>query len=163
MLADPIILAVYIVVNLIALTMTLLAWKRPNRGRLLFSLNFLGAALFNSYFLFSDPEEFVYYADFAVLKPYRQFIIGTFAEHIGLILGMVVIGQLAVALALASRGQLVKLGALGGVIFLVAIAPLGLGAFFPSTLVLALGCFFLYYKNEFTESLLQVGRRWRRG
>ena len=155
MLADPTIRTFIIVVNLIAIGMVLLAWKRPEWGRGLFGLNFLGAAIFNGVFFFIDPEEFTYYADFAFLGFYRDFIITTFSNHLQAFLGSIIIMQFWTGLALWYKGKWVKLGALCAIIFLIAIAPLGFGAAFPATLIQALGLYFIF-RVDFPKSLYKV-------
>ena len=148
MLPDKTILIFWILVNLIAIGMALLAWKRPNWGRFLFAFNFLGAAIFNTYFLITDASEFIYYADFTFLKFYRNFIIHLFTEHLTLFMGIIVVSQFLIGLALLGRGWVLKTGAIGGILFLVAIAPLGLGAAFPATLILAFGLFIFIWRNQ---------------
>ena len=147
MLADPIIRTFFIVVNLIAIGMVLVAWKRPNWGRGLFGLNFLGAAIFNGVFFFKDPEEFTYYADFAMLDVYRDFINHTFSDHLHFFLAAIIVVQFLTGLTLLAKGKWVKIGALSAALFLIAITPLGFGAAFPATLIMAFGLYFVFRKD----------------
>lgn len=153
MLSDPTLLTFLLIVNLIALGMTWLAWKRPTWGRILFALNFLGAGLFNWVFLILDPEEYLYYSEFVLLESYRQFILGPFAEHLFLFLSLISGAQLLIGVALLSRGALFQVGTVAAMIFLIAIAPFGIGAAFPATLIQSLGLFLLLRRGA-TESVV---------
>lgn len=144
MLHDPTILTFVIIVNIIALGMTIIAWKRPDWGRILFSINFIGAALFNGVFWYIEPEEYSYYSEFVWFDSYRAFIMGPFLDNIRLILGLIVVYQLYVGFGLLYKGKWQKAAALMGMIFLIIIAPFGLGAAFPATLIQSVGLFLVF-------------------
>lgn len=161
LLNDPTILTFFIVTNLIALGMTVLAWKAPRWGRLLFSINFLGAAVFNGIFLYIDPEEYAYYSEFVWLESYRAFILGPFLDNILLILGLIVAYQLYVGIGLLSGGWRLKSAAVLGAGFLIVIAPFGLGAAFPATLIQAAGFILILRAARQDDSpiRLRLGKR----
>lgn len=159
MLSDPTILLFVIIVNLIAAGMTWLAWRRPDWGRFLFGGMFLLAGFFNLFYALNDPEEYVYYAEFAFWEMYRDFIIGTFAEHAQLYLTLIAIAQVFVGVALWGRGRLFEVAALMGVVFLIAIVPLGFGAAFPAPVIMAIGSYLLYtYHADQTLWMRWMGR-----
>lgn len=145
---DPTLLTFLAVVNLIAIAMTIITWRRNDWGRLLFALNFLGAAAFNWIFLVMDPEEYIYYVEFVLLDSYRDFILGPFSENTRFFLGIITAAQILIGLGLLSRGRRLKVAALGAMIFLIAIAPLGLGAAFPATLIQSIGLFFIFRRGS---------------
>lgn len=147
MLFDPTILIFVAVVNLIAVGMTYLAWKRIHVGRFLFGGMFLGAGIFNLFYAFSDPEEYVYYADFAVFEAYRQFILGLFSEHVEMLLTLIGAAQIVVGIGFWSRERYLEYSALAGAVFLLAIVPLGWGAAFPAPVIMTIGAFLIYQKG----------------
>jgi hypothetical protein len=157
MFSNPVVIVFVLVVNLIALFMTWLAWKRPPLGRLAFALMFFFAAGVNFYYALADPEEYVYYADFAMVEGYRSLILNASAETIRAILIVTALAQLAVAGAFLSSGRLLEIGALAGVVFLLAIAPLGWAAAFPATVIQAIGAYLIYRGNGGTEER----RKWK--
>ncbi len=128
----------YLVTNLLALGLVVLAFTKPRTTRWLFTALFGGAAIFNAIFALRDPGAYVSgYAKLAA-PAYRDFIEGTFAAHTTPIVLSIALGQLVIAVMLALGGRSLTRGAIGAVVFLVAISPLGVGSAFPSTLILAL-------------------------
>jgi hypothetical protein len=156
MWSDPVIIIFLLVVNLAAVAMAFIAWKRPAWGRLIFALNFLAASIFNLVFLMEDPSEYLYYAEFTMLESYRSFILGPFSNHLVGYLGFISVAQFFIGLALLRRGPLLRWAALAGIFFLVAIAPIGFAAF-PATLILAVGMYFIYRRGN--EQPLPLLRR----
>jgi hypothetical protein len=144
MLSDTTILLFVIVVNLIALAMTYLAWKHIHIGRFLFGGMFLGAGIFNLFYAFSDPEEYVYYADFAIFEAYRRFILGIFSEHVEMLLTLIGVAQVIVGIGFWSHGRFLEISALAGAVFLLAIVPLGFGAAFPAPVIMTIGAYLIY-------------------
>jgi hypothetical protein len=144
LLHDPTILTFVIIANVLALIMAITCWKRPKWGRILFAINFIGAALFNGVFWFIEPEEYSYYSEFVWLDSYQHFITGPFLEHLRLILGLIISLQLYIGLGLLYKGWWLKSAALLGILFLVAIAPFGLGAAFPMPLIQSVGLWGLF-------------------
>ena len=141
---NPLLLLFVLAVNLIALLMTWLAWQRPSLGRRAFSLMFFFAAGVNLYYALADPEEYVYYADFAMLEGYRTLILNASVRTIRIILIATSLAQLGVAIAFLRSGRTLEIGALAGVVFLLAIAPLGWAAAFPATVIQAVGAYLIY-------------------
>jgi hypothetical protein len=87
---------------------------------------------------------------------YQEFITGFFAQHTTAIVATIAVGQLAAAVLMSLRGQVVYLGLLGATFSLVAIAPLGSGAAFPATVIAAWGAILLLryrYDSTLPEEL----------
>jgi hypothetical protein len=128
----------YVISNLIGITLLWLCWKKPVTGRLVFSIIFLAAGLFNYYTASTEPEAYTMYADGAWLTVYKNFINGYFSEHVALLVKLIASGQMLVAVLLfTKKGITHTLGIAGGIIFLIAISPLGIGSAFPATLIMA--------------------------
>lgn len=137
--------------NIVALAMLWVAWTRPAWGRLLFSLLFAWAAWTNTTTVLHTPDDYIGYAQYALIGWYEQFIYGFFAAHTQLIVLSIAAGQALIALGMWMKGLLFRIGAIGAMTFLLAIAPLGVGAAFPCTLIMALAMWLLYRNS---------GREW---
>jgi len=135
-MTDAQVLYANIASNVVALLILLVSWRWRNVGRFLFLILFLWAGQLNLRLAISAPSTYLEYARWA-MEPYRQFILGPFVRHVGIFVGAIAIGQLAIAVLVALRGRSVALGLTGAIIFLFAIAPLGRGAAFPFSLVTA--------------------------
>jgi hypothetical protein len=125
-----------IVSNIVAMLILLISWRWRNVGRFLFLALFLWAAQTNLRVAIRTPSAYLEYARWAV-EPYRRFILGPFARHVGVMVGAIAFGQAAIAVLVALRGRLVTLGLAGAMVFLLAIAPLGRGSAFPFSLIVA--------------------------
>lgn len=141
----------------ISVLMLAVTFKWPNLGRFLFVLLFLWAAYINSKTAFTDPNDYLNYAQFAWLDFYRDFINGVFAQNTVIIVLSIAACQLIISVLLAARGEAVKWGSWGGIMFLLAIAPLGIGSGFPSTLIMAASVY-LISRKSFKETLWQMAR-----
>jgi hypothetical protein len=148
--------------NIVAVLMLFVSWRWAEMGRLLYSLLFLWAGQFNLRTAMTDPGVYLDYADFAALALYHDFILGFFARHTTEIVGVIALGQLAIAGLIATRGRAVHLGLAGAVVFLLAILPLGIGAGFPATVTMAAGACLLV-RRRYSLALPQLLRRTRRG
>jgi hypothetical protein len=122
--------------NIVALLMLLVSRRWRNAGRFLFFALFLWAAQTNLRIAIWTPTAYLEYARWA-LEPYRRFILGPFARHVGVMVGAIAFGQAAIAVLVALRGRLVTLGLAGAMVFLLAIAPLGRGSAFPFSLIVS--------------------------
>ncbi len=129
--------APYIASNAICVALLVCAFKWPRVTRAAFVAIFGLAAAVNAYTALSDPASYHDYANFALLAPYRNFIVGFFAEHTRPIVLAIASGQLAIALLLLPSATR-ALAVIGGVVFFAAITPLGLGAALPAPVLLAL-------------------------
>lgn len=112
-------------------------------ARLLYVLLFLWAGCWNTYLANAHPEDYLTYAPLAYSASYRDFILGYFASHVTAIVGAIAIGQLSIAVLVATRGRAVQVGLAGAIVFLLAIIPLGVGSGFPATLIMAVGALML--------------------
>jgi hypothetical protein len=154
-MTDTQVLYANIASNVVALLMLLACWRWRTIGRFLFFALFLWAAQVNMRVAIGNPSAYLEYARWAV-APYRDFILGPFARHTGLIVGTIALGQLAIAVLVALRGRAVKLGLAGAVIFLLAIAPLGRGSAFPFSLVASLAAVLLLRHDHERNLLAEV-------
>jgi hypothetical protein len=137
----------HVIANLFAVVILLLCWRAKIFGRVSLVLLFLWASQYNFRTAFAHSEEYTAYARFAYSTWYQQFILGFFVRHTTAIVAAIAIGQLAVALLIASRGNVVYWGLAGAIADLVAIAPLGSAAAFPATLIVACGVVLLLRQN----------------
>ena len=136
----------YIVSNIVAIGLLVVAVIWPRVARLLFVLIFLAAGLFNAFTALTQPEAYLMYGQLAVLKIYRDFIYGIFSQYTAAFILAIAAGQLVVSAFLASKGRLLRLGVIGAIIFLTAIAPLGIGSAFPFSLFAIIALVVMYRK-----------------
>ncbi|SFD83151.1 hypothetical protein SAMN05518672_103409 [Chitinophaga sp. CF118] len=138
----------YMIANMIAMIMILIAITKPVFGRVLLSFIFMAAAFINAVIVFSHPEVYRTYASMTALISYENFINGSFSDHTVAYVLAIAAGQLLVGLGLAKGGVSEIFALLGAIIFFLAIAPLGAGASFPCTIVLAIACMFMMKKRK---------------
>ncbi len=128
----------FIVTNVVSALLIVLAFLRPKSTRIIWSLIFLAAGIFNLLTVYKNPQAYVIgFGPTAMLAFYRSFIYGAFSRNAALFVSLIAVGQIVVAGLLVLKKPWYRLGILGGIIFLVAISPLGLGSAFPSTLLMA--------------------------
>jgi hypothetical protein len=140
-----------VISNIVGLAMLLIGWRWRTAGRVLFVALFLWAAQTNMRFALTQPTVYLEYARWAI-EPYQRFILGSFSQHITSLVALIAVGQLGIALLVASRGRVVTLGLAGAVLFLLAIAPLGRGAAFPFSLTVSVAALVLM-RQPFERSL----------
>lgn len=138
----------YIISNVVALILVYCAGQWPRVCRLLFLLLFAWASWTNWSTAVHTPEVYLDYANLTFLDLYRETIHGWFSEHILLAVGFIATSQALIAVSMALKGWIFKVGAMGAILFLVAIAPLGVGAAFPATLIMALAMGVLMSKSH---------------
>ncbi len=138
----------YLVANMVSLLVLIAAISRPAVARVMLSLIFIGAGLFNAVMGIREPALFMTYGAMTPLLAYEQFIYGAFRNNITAIVLSISICQLVAGIFIASRRTMMILGLIAVIIFLVAIAPLGAGSAFPSTLLLAAAAVILLFKEK---------------
>ena len=146
-LAVPQYLIAYIIANVFALTLLFLSWKQPRVARALFSFLFIWACYTNWHVALTRPNDYMFYANLALLDSYKDFIYGWFSNHILLVVGAIATCQGLIAVAFLLRGWIYALGSVGAITFLMAIAPLGVGAAFPCTVILSVAVYLLLKEN----------------
>jgi hypothetical protein len=99
------------------------------------------------------PLSYLDNARYALLESYRTFILGWFADHIGLVVGSISLGQLLITAGLIVGGAWARAALAGAIVFFLAITPLGVASAFPSSLVWALGAGWLLFKGAGRRSL----------
>ena len=128
---------------------------KPLWARKLYAGLFVYATLVNAAVALFKPESYLDNARYVLLEGYRTFILGWFSEHIGLVVGLISLGQAFITIGLIMGGWYARAALLGAIIFLLAIAPLGVASAFPSSLIWAAGAAWLLIHGE--------SRRWLDG
>ncbi|MFI5187143.1 MAG: hypothetical protein ACHQF0_10485 [Chitinophagales bacterium] len=141
-------LILYIISNIVALTMLLAAWKQHRILRLMFFLLFAWASWTNWMEAIKAPQFYLDYADLSLLGVYSNFIRGWFSDHIILTVGFIATCQALIAISMLMKGWVFKMGAMGAIIFLLAIMPLGVGSAFPCTLIMAIAMWALFREKQ---------------
>ena len=136
-------LIAYIIANIFALVLLLLAWKQPRISRALFSVLFIWACFTNWHVALTKPDDYLFYANLTLSDTYRDFIRGWFSNHILLMVGFIATCQGLIAISFILKGLIYKVGTAGAIVFLLAIAPLGVGSGLPCTLILATALYVL--------------------
>jgi hypothetical protein len=127
----------YVISNIAAAVMLVLAFRTPRVARGLAVALFAWAAFTNARIALSNPEVYLEYADLTQSGWYRDFIDGWFSRHITPFVLAIAAGQAAIAVLLTRKRQWRSWAVTGAVVFLSAIAPLGVGAAFPFSLTLS--------------------------
>jgi hypothetical protein len=140
--------------NIAAILLVLVAAKWPKLARLLFSVLFLGAGVWNLFASLTMPAFYVATYGPSATPPYAAFITGPFAANPALFVVPIAIGQLAIGILATGTGRSVRLAMLGSMAFLLAIAPMGVGAAFPFSLFGILAAYLLY-RTPFDTSLFE--------
>jgi hypothetical protein len=144
----------YVGWNIIALLLILVAARWPKVARLLFSVLFLGAGVWNLFASLTMPAFYVETYGPVATPPYAAFITGPFAANPALFVVPIAVGQLAIGILAAGTGTRVRLAMLGSMAFLLAIAPMGVGAAFPFSLFGILAAYLLF-RTPFDTSLFE--------
>ncbi len=128
--------AAWLVSNVFALALIVIAWKLPKVGRAIFGLVFAAAAFFNALTVLTKPQAYVEgFGPQALFPFYENFIYGPFARHPATFVLIIAAGQLAVGILMFARGMALRLGLAGGMLFFLAITPLGVGSALPMPLL----------------------------
>jgi hypothetical protein len=138
----------YIISNLVALFVLFLAWRWERIARIALTVIFAWACWVNWHTALQSPEDYLRYADLALLHVYKSFILGWFSGNVTWVVASIATCQGLIAIAFLLRGWMFKAGAFGAILFLLAIMPLGVGSGFPCTLVLAIAIAMLIYRNH---------------
>jgi hypothetical protein len=143
----------HVISVLIATGFLLASVYRPLLARKLYAALFVYATLVNAAVVFYKPLSYLDNARYALLESYRSFILGWFADHIGLVVGSISFGQALITAGLIVGGKWARAAMLGAIIFFVAITPLGVASAFPSSLIWAVGAGWLLFNGEGRRSL----------
>jgi len=144
----------YVGWNIIAILLVLVAARWPKVARLLFSVLFLGAGVWNLFASLTMPAFYVATYGPSATPPYAAFITGPFAANPALFVVPIAVGQLAIGILAAGTGARVRLAMLGVMAFLLAIAPMGVGSAFPFS-VFGIWAAYLLYRTPFDTSLFE--------
>jgi hypothetical protein len=135
--------------TLVGFIMFIAALRSAPVGRVLLSALFVWAAGTNLRIALTSPADYLNFAQFAVFDIYRAFIQGYFAQHTAAIIGVIALGQAAIAFLLAMNGWPRRVGYMGAIVFLLAIVPLGVGSGFPATVLIALAATELLHRDRY--------------
>ncbi len=124
---------------LIATAFLLASVYRPLLARKMYAALFVYATLVNAAVALYKPLSYLDNARYALLETYRSFILGWFADHIGLVVGAISFGQALITAGLIVGGVWARASLVAAMVFFVAISPLGVASAFPSSLIWALG------------------------
>jgi hypothetical protein len=142
----------YVGWNIFVLLLLLVAAKWPKIARLLFSVLFVGAGMWNLFASLTMRTFYVEtYGDVAT-PPYAAFIKGPFASNPALFVVPIAVEQLAIGILATGSGTWVRLAMMGAMAFLLAIAPMGVGSAFPFSIFGILAASLLFRKR-FDSSL----------
>jgi hypothetical protein len=136
----------YIGSNVFAILLVLLAARWPRVARLLFSVGFIGAGIWNMTMALMRTTFYVATYGPLATPPYQAFIYGPFAANPALFVVPVAIGELAIGMLAIGKGNWLRLGMVGVVIFLAAIAPMGVGSAFPFSIFGIVAAYLLFRK-----------------
>lgn len=137
-----------VISNVIALLLILICYKWPKTGKVVSSIIFLLAGIFNMYSGIADPEVYVNTYGPLAIGLYQKIIYGVFSSYTSLFVILIAVGQLLVGIFLLLKRTLFKLGILGGIIFLISISPLGIGSAFPFPLLMSISLVLLYLRYK---------------
>lgn len=143
----------HVISILIATSFLLAAVHRPLLARKLYAALFVYATLVNAAVAMYKPLSYLDNARYALLESYRSFILGWFADHVGLVVGSISICQALITAGLIVGGVWARAALVGAILFFLAISPLGVASAFPSSLVWALGAAWLLVNGAARKSL----------
>ena len=137
----------YIISQLVAVTMLYFTWRNTKIGRILFSILFLYAGIYNMYIGFWTPEEYIGFSQFAV-PFYKRFIEGWFSEYNYVLIPVIAACQLLIAVGMTLRSGWVTTACIGAIAFFAGITPLMYGSAFPFTLIAGAAVYLIIIKDD---------------
>ncbi len=144
----------YVGSNVFALALILCAARWPKLARLLFSVLFVGAGVWNTYASLTRPAFYVATYGHLATPPYASFIFGPFAADPALFVLPIAMGELTIGLLAAGPGSSVRLAMIGVTLFMLGLAPLGVGGAFPFS-IFAIVAAYLLFRQRFTTSVFE--------
>lgn len=137
----------YLLSQVVAIVIIMMAYRNTRITRILFGLMFLGASVINMSAGINDPTVYVDYGKMA-LPFYRDFIIGWFSQHNNVVVPAIAVAQFFIGLGMILRGTLVKLACIGAILFFLGITPLMVGSAFPFPLFAAWAAWVVYRRDD---------------
>src|SRR5579864_4612574 len=144
----------YVGWNIFTLLLIVVAAEWPRVARLLFSVLFFGAGIWNLFASLTMPAFYIATYGHLATPPYAAFIFGPFAANPALFVVPIAIGQLTIGILSTGTGTRVRLAMLGITVFMLGLAPLGVGGAFPFS-IFAIVAAYLLYRRTFDTSLLE--------
>ena len=111
--------------SVFVLALSILCVAKPNTGRNVLGLFFLGMALgVNGHFTFTAPQSYVEYASGALIPFYRNVALAVVRSNPVLFGSVLIIFEIAMGTLLLHKHSSVKIGLIGTMGFLIGISPL---------------------------------------
>ncbi|MGE5520086.1 MAG: hypothetical protein ACM3VS_09195 [Candidatus Dadabacteria bacterium] len=137
----------YLVSQVAAVIIIMIAYKNTRIGRALFALMFLWASITNFSIGFTNPDVYLEYSKMSI-HLYRDFINGWFHQYNNIIIPLIAFGQLLIAIGMTLKGKWVNWACAGAIIFLMGIAPLGVGSAFPFSLIVSVAAMIIWRRDK---------------
>lgn len=110
---------------LFVLAVVLFCFFRPNAARIFLGFFYLAMALgVNGSFTFGNPQQYVVYAESALIPLYRDIFVAIISLSPFLFGLLLMAFEISMAVLLLNKGKFVRLGLLGTMLFLAGMAPL---------------------------------------
>ncbi len=150
----------YVGSNVFALVLVLLSAKWPKIARLLFSVGFVGAGVWNTLTALMRPTFYVTTYGPLATAPYQAFLYGPFATNPALFVVPIAVGEFAIGVLATGKATWLRLSMVGAMVFLAAIAPMGVGSAFPFSIFGIVAAYLLFRKPLDTTLFEDVGAAW---
>ena len=135
----------YIITNLVAIIILIMATTRPNIARIMLGIVFIGAFTVNLITAIFNPSTYLEFGEMTSSELYREIILGPFSQNTRLYIILIALCQLFIGLFTTYEGKSMRIAMIGGMIFLFAISPLGFGSAFPATLIMGIAYVILLF------------------
>jgi hypothetical protein len=136
----------YIISQVAAIIILVVAWKKTKWARVLFSALFYWASATNMHIGLTNPDSYLDNARLAI-PLYRDFINGWFSHYNHIIIPLIALGQFMIATGMLLKGWWVKWACIAAIVFLLGIAPLMVGSAFPFSLIVSVAAW-LIIRND---------------
>ncbi|NJO26083.1 MAG: hypothetical protein HC867_10475 [Bacteroidia bacterium] len=143
----------YIISQVAAIIILVVAWKKTIWARILFSALFYWASATNMYTGLTNPDSYLDNARLAI-PLYRDFINGWFSHYNHIIIPLIALGQFMIATGMLLKDWWVKWACIAAIIFLISIAPLMVGSAFPFSLIVSVAAW-LIIRNDNKQCIWQ--------
>ncbi|MDX2045440.1 MAG: hypothetical protein SFU87_01555 [Chitinophagaceae bacterium] len=137
----------YIISQVAAIIILVVAWKKTKWARVLFSVLFYWASATNMYIGLTNPDSYLDNARLAI-PLYRDFINGWFSHYNHIIIPLIAIGQFMIATGMLLKDWWVKWACIAAIIFLLSIAPLMVGSAFPFSLIVSVAAWLIIINDS---------------
>jgi hypothetical protein len=137
----------YIITNITAIAIVVIAMLWPTVSRLFLSAIFIGASAFNLFNSFFKPSSYLELGKFSENEFYRSFVLEPFYSNVTLFVSIIAVCQLFIGVFISYKGKLMRIAMTGGIVFLLGISPLDYAAAFPAPMIMALALIILLLRH----------------